>query len=48
MALETFSNILGNTYLQRHLLAIETRTIEDAVRAGNEFLQIQKEYESQL
>ena len=26
--------------LQRHLLAVPTHTLEDAVRAGNEFLQI--------
>ena len=40
MTLETFSNTLGNSYLQRHLLAIRPGTIEEAVRAGNEFLQI--------
>ena len=40
MALETFSNTLGNTYLQRHLLAVQATTIEQAVRDGNEFLQI--------
>jgi hypothetical protein len=40
MALETFNNTLGNTYLQRHLLAVQAGTLEHAVRAGNEFLQI--------
>ena len=40
MSLETFCNTLGNTYLQRHLLAIQAVTLEQAVRAGNEFLQI--------
>jgi ATP-dependent Clp protease ATP-binding subunit ClpA len=40
MALETFSNTLGNAYLQRHLLAIQATTLEQAVRAGNEFVQI--------
>ncbi len=40
MILDTFSNTLGNAYLQRHLLAVHTPTVEDAVRAGNEFLQV--------
>ena len=43
MALETFCSTLGNAYLQRHMLAIETPTLEAAVRAGNEFLQIKPE-----
>lgn len=40
MALETFGNTLGNAYLQRHLLAVRPETLEEAVRTGNEFLQI--------
>ena len=38
--LDLFQSTLGNAYLQRHLLAVNTPTIEEAVRAGNEFLQI--------
>jgi hypothetical protein len=41
LALETFCNTLGNMSLQRHLLAIQARNLEQAVRAGNEFLQVQ-------
>jgi len=40
LALETFSNTLGNAYLQRHLLAVQAGTLGEAVRAGNEFLQV--------
>jgi hypothetical protein len=40
MVVDTFCSTLGNAYLQRHLLAVPTRTLEEAVRAGNEFLQI--------
>lgn len=40
VVLETFCSTLGNAYLQRHLLAVATPTVKDAVRAGNEFLQI--------
>ena len=40
MRIETFGNTLGYLPLQRHLLAVHTPTLEDAVRAGNEFLQI--------
>lgn len=40
MVIDTFCNTIGNAYLQRHLLAVPTDTLEDAVRAGNEFLQI--------
>ena len=40
MNLETFCSTLGYMPLQRHLLAVPTHTLEDAVRAGNEFLQI--------
>jgi hypothetical protein len=40
LALETFCNTLGNMPLQRHLLAVQARTLEEAVRAGNEFWQI--------
>ena len=40
MRLETFCNTLGYLPLQRHLLAVPTHTLEDAVKAGNEYLQI--------
>jgi hypothetical protein len=40
MVVDTFCSTVGNAYLQRHLLAVPTPTLEDAVRAGNEFLQI--------
>ena len=40
MRLETFCGTLGYLPLQRHLLAVPTHTIEDAVRAGNEYLQM--------
>ena len=40
MAIEAFCSTLGNAYLQRHLLAVETPTMEDAVRAANEYLTI--------
>lgn len=31
---------LGNAYLQRHLLAVQTHSLEHAVRVGNKYLQI--------
>ena len=40
MAIETFTHSLSHAYLQRHLLAVPTPTLEDAVRTGNEYLQI--------
>jgi hypothetical protein len=40
MIIDTFCSTVGNAYLQRHLLAVPTRTLEEAVQAGNEFLQI--------
>ena len=40
MCLEIFQTTLGNAYLQRHLLAVGCHTLEEAIRAGNEFLQI--------
>ena len=40
MRVETLGNTLGYLPLQRHLLAVPTPTLKDAVRAGNEFLQI--------
>jgi hypothetical protein len=40
MVVDTFCSTIGNAYLQRHLLAVATPTLEDAVRAGNEFLHI--------
>jgi hypothetical protein len=40
MVVDMFCSTLGNAYLQRHLLAVPTPTLEHAVQAGNEFLQI--------
>lgn len=40
MAVETSCSTLDNAYLQRHLLAVETPTVEAAVQARNEFLQV--------
>ena len=40
MRLESFCSTLGYLPLQRHLLAVPTHTLKDAVWAGNEFLQI--------
>jgi hypothetical protein len=40
LILDTFQSTLGNAYLQRHLLAVNAPTLEDCIRAGNEFLQI--------
>ena len=44
MTLQAFYNNLNQTYLQRHLLAMPILTIEDAVRAVNESLQIKPGY----
>jgi hypothetical protein len=40
LALEAFCSTLGNLPLQRHLLAVQAQTMEQAVRAGNEYLQV--------
>ena len=40
MIIDNFCTSIGNGNLQRHLLAIPTPTLEDAIRAGNEYLQI--------
>lgn len=40
LALDSFHHTLGHAYLQRHLLAVGPATIEEAVRAGNEYLKI--------
>ena len=40
MRLETFCSTLLYLPLQRHLLTVPTHTLEDAVTAGNKFLQI--------
>ena len=40
MTVETFASTLNNPPLQRHLLAVTTPTLEIAVRAGSEYLQI--------
>ena len=40
MTVETFASTLNNLSLQRHFLAVETSTLEAAVRAGAEYLQI--------
>ena len=41
MAVDIFASTIGNGYLQRHLLAVATPTLEEAIKAGNEYLQIQ-------
>ena len=41
MAVELFCSTIGHTALQRHLLAVPTPDLESAVRAGNDYLQIQ-------
>lgn len=40
LALDAFQNSLGDTYLQRHLLAVNADTLEAAVQAGAEYLLI--------
>ena len=40
MAVDMFCSTIGNPYLQRHLLAVPTPTIQEAVKASNEYLQI--------
>ena len=40
MALETFNATVNNAYLQRHLLAVNPQTLEEAVLAGGEFLSV--------
>ncbi len=40
MKLDLFHTTLGHPYLQRHLLAVQAPTLEAAIVAGNEFLQI--------
>ena len=40
MILDIFHSSVNHCYLQRHLLAINADNLEEAVRAGNEFLQI--------
>ena len=40
MILETFCNTLGHIHLQSHLLAVGPVTLEAAITAGNEFLQL--------
>ena len=41
MILTTFRGSLNHVYLQRHLLAVQPQTLDDAIRAGNEFLLVQ-------
>lgn len=40
LVLETFMSSLGYTSLQRHLMAMRIETLEVAIQAGNEFLEI--------
>ena len=40
MKLDLFHTTIGHPYLQRHLLAIQAPTLEAAIHAGKEFLQI--------
>ena len=44
MILEHFLNTLDNSYLQRHLLAVDPQTLEEAVRAASEWQQIKPYY----
>ena len=39
--LECFQNSLGSASLQRHLLAVKPTTLDEAVLANNEYLQVQ-------
>lgn len=41
LALRTFKSTLGHSALQQHMLLAPIQTIEDAIRIGNDFLQIQ-------
>ena len=41
MAVELFCSTLNNISLQRHLLAFPLTNIQSAIRAGNEYLQVQ-------
>ena len=47
VAVETFAATLNHAHLQRHLLAGDIPSLETAVRAGNEFLQIHPSYGNQ-
>jgi hypothetical protein len=40
MTVDHFVNSLGNAALQRHLLAVQPDSLVEAVRAGNEYLQV--------
>mgnify|MGYP006897343429 CR=1 FL=1 len=40
LALETFSQSLGNVYLQRHFLTNQATSLEQAVKVRNDFLQV--------
>ena len=42
MMLEQLVNALDNTYLQRHLLAVDPRDLDEAVRAGSKWLNIRQ------
>ena len=42
MAKDMFLTTIGNAYLHRHLLAVRAESLEDAVRAGNKYLQVQQ------
>ena len=44
MILEHFLNTLDNSYLQRHMLAVDPQTLEEAVRAASEWQQIKPYY----
>lgn len=44
MSVDIFSSTIGNGYLQRHLLAVPTPTLDEAVKASNEYLQVQTGY----
>ena len=48
LAVDNFSCSLNNPDLQKHLLAVRPRTLEEAVSAGNEFLQIKASDDSSI
>lgn len=48
LALDSFYNTLGHPYLQRHLLAVNANSLEEAVRAGVEYLTIKPKTEERV
>ena len=48
MAVDHFSNGLNNSALQKHLLAVRPHALQEAVTAGNEYLQIKTGHSSSV